>query len=58
MIYYVTYKIDATYTAKVEADSLEDAMKKAEKRYYSADFGDAENIDGTVICVEDEDDIF
>lgn len=54
MKYYVTYKIDARYVAAVEADSLEEAMKKAEYKYYDADFGEARDIDGEAIMVEDE----
>lgn len=52
--YYVTYKIEARYIAEVEADSLEEAKKKAEDEYISADFGEAEDIDGDAIIVEDE----
>lgn len=47
MKYYVTYK--------VEADSLEEAKKKAQEEFCDADFGDAEDIDGEDIMVEDED---
>lgn len=54
MKYYVTYKIDARYVTAVEADSLEEAMKKAEYKYYDADFGEARDIDGEAIMVEDE----
>lgn len=54
MKYYVTYKIDARYVAEVEADSLEEAMKKADSAYYDADFGAAEDIDAERIIIEDE----
>lgn len=54
MKYYVTYKIDARYIAEVEANSIEEAMKKAEYKYYDADFGVARDIDGEVIMIEDE----
>lgn len=54
MKYYVAYKIDARYVAEVEADSVEEALKKAEEEYYDADFGEAEDIDGEPIIVEDE----
>lgn len=54
MKYYVTYKIDARYVAEVEADSLEEAMEKAEEEYIDADFGVTEAIDGEQIIVEDE----
>ena len=54
MKYYVTYKVEARYIAEVEADSLEEAMNKAEEEYIDADFGEAEDIDGEAIIVEDE----
>ena len=54
MKFYVTYKIEARYVAKVEADNLEEAIKKAESEYLDADFGVAEDIDGEMIVVEDE----
>lgn len=54
MKFYVTYKIEARYIAEVEADNLEEAMKKAESEYLDADFGVAEDIDGEQIIVEDE----
>ena len=54
MKYYVTYKIDARYIVEVEADSLEEAMEKAESEYIDADFGVASDIDGEAIIVEDE----
>lgn len=56
MKYYVTYKIDARYTAEVEACNLEEAKKKAESIYINADFGEAEDIDGEMIIVTDEND--
>lgn len=52
--YYVTYKIDARYVVEVEAKNLEEAMEEAESMYYDADFGEAEDIDGNPIIVEDE----
>ena len=54
MKYYITYKIEARYIAEVKADNLEQAMKKAESEYLDADFGEAEDIDGKMIAVEDE----
>lgn len=54
MKYYVTYKIDARYIAEVEADSIEEALKKAESEYIDADFGVAQDIDGESIIIEDE----
>lgn len=54
MKYYVTYKIDARYIAEVEAENLEEAKKKAEDKFLDADFGEAEDIDGEAIIIEDE----
>lgn len=54
MKYYVTFKIDARYIAEVEANSLEEALEKADDAYMDADFGVAEDIDGEAIIVEDE----
>lgn len=54
MKYFITYKVDARYVAEVDADSLEEAMKKADSEYQDADFGVAECIDGEKIIVEDE----
>lgn len=54
MKYYITYKIEARYITEVEADNLEETMKKAESEYLDADFGEAEDIDGEMIVVEDE----
>lgn len=54
MTYYVTFKIEARFVAGVEADSLEEARKKAEEAFSDADFGAATDIDGEPIIVEDE----
>lgn len=54
MKYYVTYKFEARYIAEVEADNPKEAMKRAEEEYIDADFGEAEDIDGEAIIVEDE----
>lgn len=53
MKYYVTYKIDARYIAEVEAENIEDAKRKAEGKFLDANFGEAEDIDGEQIIVED-----
>lgn len=54
MKYFVKYRFEACYTAEVEADNLEEARKKAEEAYINADFGQAEDIDGEAVAVEDE----
>ena len=53
--YFVKMKIDARYTTEVEADSLEEARKKAEENFSNADFGEASDIDGNVVVIEDSD---
>ena len=55
MKYYVKYAVKARYLAEVEADSLEAAMRLAEDKFFEANFGEAEDIDGDVIYVEDND---
>ena len=54
MKYYMTYKVDARCTVEVEADSLEEAKKKADDEIANVDFGDAEDIDSEIITVENE----
>ena len=54
MKYFVTYKLEARYIAEVEADSLDEALEKAESKYLDTDFGEAIDIDGEKIIVEDE----
>ena len=54
MKYYVTYKVEARYVTEVEADNLEEAMKKGQYEYFDADFGVARDIDAEAIMVEDE----
>lgn len=54
MKYFVTFKVDARYVADVEANSAEEAKKLAEEAYIDADFGEAKDIDGKPIIVEDE----
>ena len=54
MKYYVTFKVDARYIAGVDTENIEDAKSKALEAFQEADFGDAEDIDGDAIVVEDE----
>ena len=53
--YWVTFRVDARYIAKVEAESVEDAKRKAMDLYNDCDIGDFEDTDGKPIIVEDED---
>lgn len=54
MKYTVTYKVDARYSAEVEANSIEEAKKIAESNFWDADFGNVFDIDGEPILIEDE----
>lgn len=42
--FYVTYRVEGRYTAKVQASSLDEARKEAESSFYDADFGELEDI--------------
>ena len=53
--YFVTFRVDARFEATVCAFSTEEALKEAQARFADADFGEATDIDGEVIIVEDED---
>ena len=55
MKYYVTFKVEARYVAEVEANSLEEAKDKADSSFFDTDFGEAEDINGEAIIVENED---
>ena len=55
MKYYIKYAIDGRYVVEVEADSLEEALDKADEKYCNADFGALEDIiDAEIVRVEDE----
>ena len=54
MKYWVTHKIEARYITEVEADSIEEAKSKSDEKFFDADFGEAVDIDGEAIIVEDE----
>lgn len=54
MKYYVTHKISARYIVGVDATDIEEARKKAEEEFSEADFGEASDIDGDIIIIEDE----
>lgn len=57
MTYYVTIKIDARYTAQVEANSIEEARKLGVEEFANANLNEAEIVDAEEIIVEDENDI-
>lgn len=53
--FYVTYKIRGEFVAVVRAKELKEALDKAEEKYYDADFGILNEIEGEPIIVEDQD---
>ena len=56
--YCVGYKVEGRYYAYVEAESVDEARKKAKEEFYDADFGELEDIgncDTEQINVSDED---
>ena len=52
--FYVNIKMSAYYAAEVDAENIEKAKKEAEQMFSDADFGEASDIDGDVIYVENE----
>lgn len=52
--YYVTYRVDARYIAEVDADNIDEAIKAGNAAFRDADFGEAEDIDGDAINVQDD----
>ena len=54
MKYYVSFSVQASYTAAVDAPTLEEAKEKAWDKYYEANFGDAFDIDARMELVESE----
>jgi len=54
MKYYVKYRIEATYTAEVEADSLKKAKEKANVDFHNANFGNAKNVEAYPVTIKDE----
>ena len=51
--YFVTYRVEAHFLAAVDAENLEEALKSAEGRFQDASFGEAKDIEGEAIVVED-----
>ena len=54
MCYFVTFKVDARFVAAVEAENPEKAIAEAKLRFYDADCGEFEDIQGEETTVEDE----
>lgn len=53
-MYYVTFKVDARWVVGVEADNVQEAIREAGYQFCDADFGEAEDIEGGAIIVEDD----
>ena len=51
--HYVTIHLTGSYNVEVEATSIEDAKNKALEAFFDADFGQADEVDGEVFCIED-----
>lgn len=51
--FYVTIRVDARYVTKVEADTVEEALRMANDHFANADFCEAENVRGKPIIVEE-----
>lgn len=51
--YHVTYRLNARYIAEVAAENIEEAIATANHSFSEADFGAAEDIDGTAVNVQD-----
>ena len=56
MKYFVTFAVEARYIVEVEAENTEEARKKAAEEFCDTDFGEAQDIEGEDIIVEDEKD--
>lgn len=55
--YTVTMSVRAKYTIEIEAPAnadIDDIKEEAERAFFEADLGDAEDIEGSIINVEDE----
>lgn len=56
MKYICTMRIWGSFVTEVEADNAKEAEKKADEAWQNADFGDATDLDGEVIRVEEDKD--
>lgn len=58
MKYFVKYLVSARYTAEVDANSYEEAKKLSATKFSEANFGEAEDIDGKIVAVENDKGIY
>ena len=54
MTYFVTFKVEARFVVSIDAEDIESALDEARNRFTDADFGEAEDIEGEPIIVENE----
>lgn len=54
MEHIIKFRISAYYTATPEAKSLDQAKPEAEEAFSNADFGEAEDIDGNIVSITEE----
>ena len=51
--FYVTIRVDGRYHIKVESDSIENAIEKAETMFQESDLGELEVVNSYANIVED-----
>jgi hypothetical protein len=56
--FWVTFRVDARYVVEVEAETKDEALQIAQEKFSDANFGDASDVDGEAIIVEDENGVF
>ena len=54
MRYFVTFAVNARYTADVEAENYAEAIKIAEDKWCDADIGELDTVDSWPCGVEDD----
>ena len=54
MRYYVTLRVDARYTAEVEASDIEEAKVLANQEFWNANLNELETVEYEPVIIEDE----
>ncbi len=52
--FLATFSVEARYEARIYAEDVDEARKKANEAFSDADFGEAKDIDGVLVKIEDE----
>lgn len=52
--YMVTIRVEGSFVANVEAESIEEAIEQAKKEFKNTSFGDLREVSGNVTSVDDE----